>query len=1624
MNKAVPWSIKGIDFDAREAAKEAARRDGVTLGEWMNRAIADRANEMGANIQDFDADERLEAVAAQLARLSSEMDDDAPLRRRSGESVRRQEKRSDEKRSDEKRLDVRADERRGARDEKRFEDSRYSASHDQDEEDEEFAPPREQRRRPSAPFAARSPERLRGRPRDAYAEDQDDFVGDSGRSRPGRDRSADADHLLEQAVAAFEDKAGRVEARTTRAIANVANLIESAEHDRADALAQVDARLAGLEQKLHRGARDSVRPLQGMISSVNDRLAEIETRLQGREKSEEAAAPRAARPAEAGIASAIASASDEAAVRALDARLSGLLSRIDKAEATPLGEARDEQFTRLERRFDALMARLDRQNARHAPLASPQAAPQRGALDGAISAISARQRDLESGAGSKIRQFTPRAAPPPAAPPLAAPPSAPPLATLLDERFEALARQLDRVVEKTAAPAPAAPPLAALLDERFEALARQLDRVAEKSAPPAPAPAPPLSAPPLAALLDERFEALAKKLERPAAPAAPADGRIDRLQHGIESLSGRLEDMRREISAGAALRSAGATVAESEKAGVEQALRELSQRVEAVLSAPSAAGPADLERLRAELAVMSGALADVAPRGAVVGVETALRDLGRRIEQAQDAVLHASEQSSLRFSESLRVSETSQRAAGAGIEKALRDLAGRVDAALSAPSASAHANLGDLHANLGDLHANLGDLHANFGDLRAELSAMNRALSDVAPGGAAAGIESALRELANRVDMAQDAMLRASEARGQPTSSAEIETLARQVAAMGRALEDVAPRSQMASLENAVRALGERIEQSRGEGLRDNVLAPIESLADELRRATAEAGAAANFDGVSRQLRDLEARIDELRHSGGADRADFLRVCDQSDSLRAMIAQAVESMAPMERIERQVADLSDRLETVARETREAGRAQEVGLAQSAAGWRGLEIRLDDLVSRIDRVSGAPGERPDIDDSRFDDLSRRLDFIHQAMATHGSAAEGAGASVSTVSQSLEPLLRSLAEKIDMAVAPQADSRALEALERQMAQVTERLEHGDPRSHANLERAIEDIAKRLDASRETDREASRQAFREALAGLPAATGGEDAAREIAELREKHDASDRRAQQTLTAVHETLEKVVDRLAMLEDDVVANRHAAHFPTGKERRPAKAKPAAAPPVQFDADHFLVEPGANRFAARAAAQESAEAQPHDGADEDPTDEIVLSREDETALKAKPSKANYIDAARRALAARAAAEIAEKTEAESQQRAGGAAPERDGGFVRPLAAGEKAPGRRLPALLLMAGTVLALGAYQAYRIFDTPTPPMQAVGESLGGPAQQQPSVAAQPESSVPASASPSPTAAPTAAPIGAAGPAAASDPAPAPAKPGKGASLIDPLAVGAIAPHVNSMAALQSGAQFASVKDLAEKGDPTSQYDMGVRSFEGRGVARDPLAAIQWFEKAAAQGLAQAQYRLGAIYEKGSGAPRDAYKARDWYEKSALLGNIRAMHNLAVIEAEGVDGKPDYASAAQWFHRAADYGVRDSQYNLAILYARGMGVAQNMSMSYVWFALAAKQGDEDAAKKRDEIAGRLDAATLEGAKKQVEDFHARVAPPSANGNPAASVGPAANGFSQPGAKPAAAKAML
>jgi localization factor PodJL len=81
---------------------------------------------------------------------------------------------------------------------------------------------------------------------------------------------------------------------------------------------------------------------------------------------------------------------------------------------------------------------------------------------------------------------------------------------------------------------------------------------------------------------------------------------------------------------------------------------------------------------------------------------------------------------------------------------------------------------------------------------------------------------------------------------------------------------------------------------------------------------------------------------------------------------------------------------------------------------------------------------------------------------------------------------------------------------------------------------------------------------------------------------------------------------------------------------------------------------------------------------------------------------------------------------------------------------------------------------------------------------------------------------------------------------------------------------------------------------------------------------------------------------------------------------------------------------------AADRGVADSQYNLGVLYARGLGVEANLAESYRWFALAANQGDTDAAKKRDDVAKRLDVQTLVAAKLAVQTWAAAPIEAAAN----------------------------
>jgi localization factor PodJL len=182
------------------------------------------------------------------------------------------------------------------------------------------------------------------------------------------------------------------------------------------------------------------------------------------------------------------------------------------------------------------------------------------------------------------------------------------------------------------------------------------------------------------------------------------------------------------------------------------------------------------------------------------------------------------------------------------------------------------------------------------------------------------------------------------------------------------------------------------------------------------------------------------------------------------------------------------------------------------------------------------------------------------------------------------------------------------------------------------------------------------------------------------------------------------------------------------------------------------------------------------------------------------------------------------------------------------------------------------------------------------------------------------------------------------------------------------------------------LRAAALKGDPTAAYEIGVRFAEGKGVAPNVDEAAKWYDRAAQAGVVPAVFRLGTFYEKGMSVKKDVDIARRYYLQAADRGNAKAMHNLAVLDADGGGKGANYKNASQWFRKAADRGVADSQFNLGILYARGIGVEQNLAESFKWFSLAAAQGDADSARKRDDIAKRLDAQSLAAAKLAIQTF--------------------------------------
>jgi hypothetical protein len=108
---------------------------------------------------------------------------------------------------------------------------------------------------------------------------------------------------------------------------------------------------------------------------------------------------------------------------------------------------------------------------------------------------------------------------------------------------------------------------------------------------------------------------------------------------------------------------------------------------------------------------------------------------------------------------------------------------------------------------------------------------------------------------------------------------------------------------------------------------------------------------------------------------------------------------------------------------------------------------------------------------------------------------------------------------------------------------------------------------------------------------------------------------------------------------------------------------------------------------------------------------------------------------------------------------------------------------------------------------------------------------------------------------------------------------------------------------------------------------------KGDGVGQNAVQAVEWYRKAAAQGLPDAVGELGNCYLEGNGVPTDIPEGVKWTRKAAEQGFAPAQNTLGLCYSKGRGVAKDYVEAYKWFNLAAAKGgelADDAKVNLAM----------------------------------------------------------------------------------------------
>jgi localization factor PodJL len=784
-----------------------------------------------------------------------------------------------------------------------------------------------------------------------------------------------------------------------------------------------------------------------------------------------------------------------------------------------------------------------------------------------------------------------------------------------------------------------------------------------------------------------------------------------------------------------------------------------------------------------------------------------------------------------------------------------------------------------------------------------------------------------------------------------------------------------APAQDLTNLEGQLRRITEQIETLRRPG-GEEAIADLRAELGEIGRALDEAMPRRAIETIEKQIQGLAYRIAEGREAGVDGRAlagieyglaevrDAVRGLTPAENLighteaidalayKIDLIVAQRDPAMMQQLEKSIGTLREMAAHV---------ASNETMSSLSAQVQALSDKIEHLA-----IGGGAGDALNRLELRIDALSR---------AVSESANNGAA-----VPPRLEGLIRSLSEKIEQIHQSRGDHIALSHLEDLIAKLVKRLDVTESRlDHLDaIERGLTDLLVHIEDMR---------ANRDSTALRAESTSRVDLL--------KQDMA--RTQDTLEGVHGSLDRVADRLAVIEKDIRGERQkvvvrdqildlsfGSALPDSGAVIPETAPPLSPnPPLQMPVasaapdciePDFAPEPSppvsvesSNKSLRPASQAADHPLEPGSGRPGFGTHPGIRIAASEAALGvARPnsvtpgSKSSFIAAARRA--AQAASQDPKNRQARSESlKIGG---------------GENAPVRakvatRVKGMLLAASIVaIIVGSIQVTsNIFDfgfdssevklvsnpetdnanSDTAIQNAENDTAAGIAGDKPDRPGTPDADITATLLAPPTlpSLTPASPAPKTGPAAVFDT-------GEGPSLalnpplLNPPFLGRSAPKSDVTGSVaRQPAEARPSRQTASAAQPPATDGLpaaiGGARLRNAASAGDPAAA----------------YEVAMRFIEGRGVPANLEEAARWYERAASKGLAPAQFRYASMLEKGQGVKKDLGAAQKLYVAAANKGHAKAMHNLAVIYAEGAEGRPDYASAAQWFRKAADHGVAD-----------------------------------------------------------------